>query len=87
MKFQFKPREQNIVLSSIRFMACHSVGGILSFLKADTLTIFYGDSPPSTDSRRVVVSYNRECVHEVMVNCLVKLVQEKVWLGELTFST
>ena len=23
-------------------------------------------------------------VHEVLVNCLLKLAQEKVWLGELT---
>ena len=31
---------------------------------------------PSPDSRRVVVSYKRKYVHEVLVNCLVKLVQE-----------
>ena len=43
----------------------------------------YGHSPPSTDSRRVVVSYKRKYVYEVLVNCLVKLAQEKVWLGEL----
>ena len=36
-------------------------------------------------SRRVVVSYKRKYVHEVLVNCLFKLAQEKVWLGELTF--
>ena len=34
--------------------------------------------------RRVVVSYKRKYVHEVLVNCLFKLAQEKVWLGELT---
>ena len=34
---------------------------------------------PSTDSRRVVVSYKRMYVHEVLVNCLVKLAHEKVW--------
>ena len=28
---------------------------------------------PSTDSRRVVVSYKRKFVHEVLVICLVKL--------------
>ena len=40
---------------------------------------------PSADhSRRVVVSYKRKYVHEVLVNCLFKLAQEKVWLGELT---
>ena len=27
-----------------------------------------------------VVSYKREYVHEVLVNCLVKPAQEKVWL-------
>ena len=32
---------------------------------------------PSADSRRVVVSYKQKHVHEVLVNCLVKLVQEK----------
>ena len=32
---------------------------------------------PSTDSRRVVVSYKQKYVHEVLVNYLVKLAQEK----------
>ena len=32
---------------------------------------------PSADSRRVVVSYKRKYVQEVLVNCLVKLAQEK----------
>ena len=32
---------------------------------------------PSADSRRVVVSYKRKYVHEVLINCLVKLAQEK----------
>ena len=32
---------------------------------------------PSADSRRVVVSYKRKYVHEVLVNRLVKLAQEK----------
>ena len=34
---------------------------------------------PSAHSRRVVVSYKRKYVHEVLVNCLFKLAQEKVW--------
>ena len=36
---------------------------------------------PSADSRRVVVSYKRKYVQEILVNCLVKLAQEKsvVW--------
>ena len=32
---------------------------------------------PSADSRRVVVSDKRKYVHEVLVNLLVKLAQEK----------
>ena len=32
---------------------------------------------PSADSRRLVVSYKQKYVHEVLVNCLVKLAQEK----------
>ena len=32
---------------------------------------------PHTDSRRVVISYKRKHVQEVLVNCLVKLAQEK----------
>ena len=48
---------------------------------------FYGHPPPSADSRRVVVSYKLNYVHEVQVNRLLKLAQEKVWLGELTIST
>ena len=48
---------------------------------------FYGHFPPTSDSRRVAVSYERYYVHEVLVNCLIKLAQEKVWLGELTVST
>ena len=35
-------------------------------------------------SRRVVISYKRKYVHEVLGNCLFKHAQEKVWLGELT---
>ena len=41
---------------------------------------------PSADSRKVVVSYKRKFVHEVLVNGLVKLVQEKVWLGDMTIG-
>ena len=44
---------------------------------------------PSTESRRVVVSYKRMLyhVHKLLVNLLVKLAQEKVWLGEPTILT
>ena len=38
---------------------------------------------PTTDSRRVGVSSKQKYVHKVtvLVNCTVKLAQEKVWLG------
>ena len=39
---------------------------------------------PLIHSRRVVVSYKRKYVHELLVNRLFKPAQEKVWLGELT---
>ena len=32
---------------------------------------------PSADSRRIAVSYKRNYLHKVLVNCLVKLAQEK----------
>ena len=38
-------------------------------------------------SRRIVVSNKRKYVHEALVNCLFKLVQEKVLVGELTVLT
>ena len=41
-------------------------------------------SLPLNYSRRVLVSYKRKYVLEVLVNCLFKFAQEKVWLGELT---
>ena len=48
---------------------------------------FYGHSPSPADSLRIVVSYKRKYVLKVLVNRLVKLAQEKVWLSELTIST
>ena len=47
------------------------------------LFIRSSSSLPLNNSRRVVVSYKRKYVHEVLVNCLSKLAQKKVWLGEL----
>ena len=35
----------------------------------------------------VVVSYKPKYVHKVRVNLVVELVQEKLWLGELSIST
>ena len=43
----------------------------------------YCHSPPSADSR----SNRQKYVHEVLVNCLVELAKEKVWLCELNVST
>ena len=36
---------------------------------------------PSADSRSIAVSYKRKYLHDVLVNCLVKLAEEKsvVW--------
>ena len=40
---------------------------------------------PSAESfKKGCVSYKRKYVHEVLVNRLFKLTQEKLWLGELT---
>ena len=39
---------------------------------------------PSADSTRVGVSCKQKNVHKVLVNCLVELVLEKVWLGDMT---
>ena len=39
-------------------------------------------SLPLNHSRRIVVSDKRKYVHKVLVNCLFKLAQEKVWLGD-----
>ena len=40
---------------------------------------------PSAESfKKGCCQLKRKYVHEVLVNCLLKLAQEKVWLGELT---
>ena len=62
--------------------------GSHTFMKIDREIISTAILLPSTDSRKVVVSYKRKYVHEVLVNRLFKLAQEKkVWLGELTVRT
>ena len=48
-----------------------------TFLEIDHEIISTAIILPSDDSRRVVVSYKRMYVHKVLVNCLVKLAQEK----------
>ena len=60
-------------------------------MKTDNEIISTVVFPPSVDSRTVIVIYKRKYVHEVQVEVqvevLVKLAQEKVWLGELSVST
>ena len=72
---------------------CRSVVGVGSSIPARSHTFVEIDheiisksfsSLPLNHSRRIVVSYKRKYVHNVLVNCLFKLAQEKVWLGELT---
>ena len=65
-----------------RFVAdCRSRGLILvrshTVLEIDHKIISTAILLPSADSRRVVVSYKRKCVYEVLVNHLVKLAQKK----------
>ena len=56
-----------------------------TFVEIDHEIILWSfSSLPLNHSRRVVVSYKRKYVHKVLVNCLFKLAQERVWLGELT---
>ena len=58
----------------------------LTFVEIDHEMISMVILLPSSDSSRIV-SYKRKYVHEVLVNCLVKHAQEKVWLGQLTVLT
>ena len=52
--------------------------GSQSFVEIDHEIILWSFSSLAlTHSRRVVVSYKRKYVHEVLVNCLFKLAQEK----------
>ena len=48
-----------------------------NFAEIDHKIISLAIPRPSTNSRRVVVSYNLKYVHEVLVNRSVKLAQEK----------
>ena len=59
-------------------------GPILSWRLIMKLFLWSFSSLPLIHSRRVVVSYKRKYVHELLVNRLFKPAQEKVWLGELT---
>ena len=48
-----------------------------TFVETDHEIISTAILLPSADSRRVIVSYKQKYVHEVLVNRLVKLTQEK----------
>ena len=48
-----------------------------TFVEIDHEIIYMVILLPSTDSRMAVVSYKQKYAHEVLVNCLVKLAQEK----------
>ena len=55
-----------------------------TFMEFDHEMISTVISLPLFHSRRVVVSYKRKYVHELLVKHLFKPAQEKLWLGELT---
>ena len=61
----------------------HTFLKIDTFLKMDHEIISTVIFLPLIHSRRVVVSYKGKYVHELLVDRLFKLAQEKVWLGEL----
>ena len=48
-----------------------------SFAEIDHEIISIAILLPSADTRRVVVSYKQQYVHKVLVNCCIKLAQEK----------
>ena len=65
-------------MSDCRSRECEfDPGQVPYFVEIDHEIISTAVLLPSSDSRRVVVSYKRKYVHEVLVNRLVKLAQEK----------
>ena len=50
---------------------------LYTFVETDYEIICNVNSPPSADSRRVVVSYKRKYVHKVLVNHFVKHAKKK----------
>ena len=52
---------------------------LYNFVESDHGIFFTAILLPSADSRRVAVSFKPKYVHEVLVYCLVKHAQEKVW--------
>ena len=77
-------------VSDCRYMCLTADPGVASLIPARTNTFVEIDHEifstailfPFTDSRRDVVSYKGKNVHKVLVNGLVKLSQDKVWLPD-----
>ena len=72
--------------SVVQLVTCLTADpGVTSLIQARSHTLVKIDNEiismtvllPSADLRRVVVSYKRKNVHEVLVSCFVKLPQEK----------
>ena len=72
-------------VSDCRYVSDCRSGSILArshtFAEIDHEIISTAIHLPSADSRRVIVSYKRKYVQEGLVNCLVKLAQEKNVVG------
>ena len=86
-------KEKTKFVSCYLFTMCKSDPGVASSIPVRSHTFVEIDHEmistvilllPLIHSRRVVVSYKRKYVHELLVNRLFKPAQEKVWLGELT---
>ena len=86
MKFQNSQlliQSQNIQGSILQLVASPGVTSLI-LVQSHTFIginheIISCHSPPSADSRRVVVSYKQKYIQKVLVKLLVKLAQEKVW--------
>ena len=67
--------------SGSSLFAKYPVQGFRHFIWAQSVTCLATDAGLTADP-----GVTRKNVHEVLVNCLFKLSQEKVWLGELTIQ-
>ena len=93
-KFFFLPGRVAQSVTCLATDACLTADpGVLSSIPARSHTFVEIDHEiistvilllPLIYSRRIVVSYKRKYVHELLVNRLCKPAQEKVWIGELT---
>ena len=73
LRLLYEAREkQGCVAQSVTCLTADP--GVVSLIPARSHTL--AEIDPSADSRRVVVSYKRKYVHEILVNRLVKLAKE-----------